>query len=234
LSTTKDDLKKRAAEYAVDTYARSNSVIGLGVGSTATHAIRRLAEHLQTGRLENIVGIACSERTATDAQAHKIPLSSLDEYPNIDVTFDGADEVDPALNLIKGGGGALLREKIVAQASQQEIIMIDDSKLVPVLGTGWALPIEVMPFGLVAHQNFLRKIGGEPILRMAADQSPYCTDQGNYILDTDFGAIENPQALADLLKSHAGIVEHGLFVGLVSVVVVAGVDGIRVLTPPPA
>jgi ribose 5-phosphate isomerase A len=158
-----------------------------------------------------------------------VPLATLDEYPRLDLTFDGADEVDPDLNLIKGGGGALLREKVIAQASDTEIIMVDPSKLVPLLGTNWAVPVEVIDFGIGTHQAYLTALGGDPVLRLKDDGTPFRTDHGNVILDTNFGQINNPTQLAAQMKSQAGIVEHGMFLGLTTRVVVADPNGIRIL-----
>jgi ribose 5-phosphate isomerase A len=144
----------------------------------------------------------------------------------IDLTIDGADEVDPALNLIKGGGGALLREKIVAQATRREVIVVDESKLVSQLGTTWAVPVEVIPFGWQAQADFLRTLGASVTLRQINDEA-YVTDQRNYILDCDFGPIDDTHALGKQMKMRAGIVEHGLFLGLTSDVLVASAEGIR-------
>jgi len=145
------------------------------------------------------------------------------------LTIDGADEVDPNLELIKGGGGALTREKIVAQASEQEIIIVDHSKLVPALGTGWAIPIEVIPFGYGSQQAFLEDLGASVKVRQKADGSTFITDQGNIILDARFGPLPDPAALATLLKARTGIVEHGLFIGLATQVIVAETVGIRMM-----
>ena len=227
----KDQLKKQAADYAIDNYIQSGMVVGLGAGSTSLKGVQRLAERLACGDLKDIVGIPAAKVIAEEARRLNIPLSTLDEHPVIDLTFDGADEVDPHLNLIKGGGGALLREKIVAQASQQEIIIVDESKQVPVLGTHWAVPIEVIPFGLGSHKHFLESIGGQPQLRLDKDNQPYLTDQGNYILDTHFGEIHDPETLAMQLNNRAGIVEHGLFLGLATQLIVATAEGIRLIAP---
>jgi len=224
-----DDLKKAAAHYTVDHYVQSGMVIGLGVGSTAIHAVRRLAAHINSGQLTDIVAIPAAKRIHDEALKLGIQLTDFRQHPQIDVTFDGADEVDPQKNLIKGGGGALLREKIVAEASQQEIIMVDNSKLVPVLGTGWAVPVEVVQFGIGSHERFLKSLGATTTLRLKSDQTPYITDQGNYIIDAAFGEIHQPADIAQQLKTHAGIVEHGLFIGLATHVVVASTDGIQVL-----
>jgi ribose 5-phosphate isomerase A len=158
-------------------------------------------------------------------------LITLDPPGAVDLTIDGADEVDPALNLIKGGGGALLHEKIVAQASLREIIIIDESKLSPVLGTVWPLPVEVIPFGVHSQRRFLTSLGARVRVRQLHDGTPFKTDQGNLILDCAFGPISRPMELAARLDARTGIVEHGLFLGLATEVIVAGADGIRHLTP---
>lgn len=224
------ELKRQAAHYAVNKFIHTNMVVGLGVGSTAIHAIHEIGRQLQSGQLTNIVGIPCGAGTEQAAHDVGIPLSNLEAHPHIDVTIDGADEVDPKLNLIKGGGGALLREKIVAQASAKEIIVVDESKQVPVLGTHFFLPIEVNPFGMGAELAYLPTIGGQPSLRKLEDGSPFVTDGGHYILDTQFGEIPDPAALAAKLDIRAAIVEHGLFIGLATTVVVASADGIREIT----
>jgi ribose 5-phosphate isomerase A len=151
----------------------------------------------------------------------------LGDQPQIDVTIDGADEVDPDLNLIKGGGGALLREKVVAQASRQNIIIVDESKLSPRLGTHWALPVEVIPFAVKSEENFLKSLGAAVTLRTADNGQPSKTDQNNFILDANFGEMADPNSVAARLNERAGIAEHGLFLGLASDVIVAAEDGIR-------
>jgi ribose 5-phosphate isomerase A len=229
LTEANDHLKQQAAVYTIDHYVQSGMVLGLGVGSTAFHAIRYLGQKLKNGDLRDIIGVPAAERTASLAREVGIPLTTLEEHPRLDLTFDGADEVDPDLNLIKGGGGALLREKVIAQASESEIIMVDPSKLVPLLGTNWAVPVEVIDFGIGTHQAFLRSLGGDPALRLKDDGKPFRTDHGNVILDTNFGQINNPTQLAAQMKSHAGIVEHGMFLGLTTRVVVADPNGIRIL-----
>ena len=221
-----DELKKRAAIRAVD-FIESEMVLGLGTGSTANFAIERIGEKIQSGDLQNIVGIPSSERTAILARKLKIPLTDLEANPSIDLTIDGADEVDPDLNVIKGGGGALLIEKIVAQASRRNIIIVDESKLSPQLGTKWALPIEVVPFAHKTEQIFLESIGGSVALRVDDSKAPYLTNQNNYILDTNFGPISDTGALVSRLNGRAGIVEHGLFWGLATDVIVAAAKDIR-------
>ena len=202
-------------------------VVGLGHGSTAIFAVRRIARLLHEGRLRDIIGVPCSRQVEEDARRLGIPLTTLDEHPVIDLTIDGADEVDPDLNVIKGGGGALLREKIIAQASRREIIVVDESKLSPALGTHWPVPVEVAPFGWRSQAAFLDSLGAEVILRLNSDGSPFDTDQGNLILDCHFGPISDPAQLAARLNERAGIVEHGLFLGSATDVVVAGVEGVR-------
>jgi ribose 5-phosphate isomerase A len=202
-------------------------VIGLGTGSTANFAIAEIAERLKTGDLQNIVGIPSSERTDKLARQLDIPLTDLDTHPEIDLTIDGADEVDPDLNVIKGGGGALLREKIIAQASRRNIIIVDASKLSPRLGTTWALPIEVVPFARSTERVYLESIDGSVTLRVDENESPFLTDQQNIILDTHFGQIADPAGLVARLNTRAGIVEHGLFLGLATDVIVAAKEDIR-------
>ena len=221
-----DDLKQKAAHRAAE-FVDSDMVVGLGTGSTTAFAVIRIGELLKSGDLKNIVGISTSIRTETLAGELGIPLCGLDDQPLIDVTIDGADEVDPDLNLIKGGGGALLREKVVAQASRQNIIIVDEGKLSACLGTHWALPIEVIPFAVKTEENFLKSQGAAVTLRLDDKEQPYQTDQNNFILDANFGAMADPNDLAARLNERAGIVEHGLFLGLASDVIVAAEDNIR-------
>ncbi len=221
-----DKLKQEAARHAVE-FIKSGMVVGLGTGSTAAYAVKQIAGRLQAGDLKNIVGIPTSIRTEKLARELDIPLEGLDAQPAIDVTIDGADEVDRDLNLIKGGGGALLREKVVAQASRRNIIVVDESKLSPRLGTHWALPVEVIPFAAKTEENFLKALGAAVTLRLDANGQPYQTDQHNYILDANFGEMADPHRLAQKLNERAGIVEHGLFLDLASDVIVAAQDEIR-------
>ncbi|MFN7209798.1 MAG: ribose-5-phosphate isomerase RpiA [Aggregatilineales bacterium] len=228
MSADVDLLKRRAAERAVE-LVESGMIVGLGSGSTAKHALQRLAEFIQMGRLRDVRGVPTSQRIEQEAQTLGIPLIDLDDVVEIDLTIDGADEVDPDLNLIKGGGGALLREKIVAQISRREIIVIDDSKLSPKLGTRWHLPVEVVPFGWRTQLRYLEALGAKVAPR-EVEGALFHTDQGNLILDCDFGAIENPKNLATLIKARAGIVEHGLFLSMATEVIVASAGGIRRIT----
>jgi ribose 5-phosphate isomerase A len=218
-------LKQQAAWHAVQ-FVQSGMVVGLGAGSTAGMATHRIGELLRDGTLENVIGVPCSRRVERQAREIGIPLTTLEEHPILDLTIDGADEVDPNLDLIKGAGGALLREKIVAQASQREIIVVDQSKLSPVLGARWAVPVEVIPFGWRSQMSFLQSLGGRADLRTNSEGKPLKTDQGNVILDCDFGPISEPRRLAAELSCRAGVVEHGLFLGLATDVIVAGDDGI--------
>jgi ribose 5-phosphate isomerase A len=219
-------LKRQAAERAVE-FVQAGMVVGLGHGSTAIWATRRIAELLKRGQLKEIIGIPCSAQVEVEARQLGIPLTTLEAHPVIDITIDGADEVDPQFNLIKGGGGALLREKIVAQASQREIIIVDESKLVAMLGTKWAVPVEVIPFGSGSQLHYLEALGAGVKLRQNPDNTPFRTDQNNLIFDCNFGLIADPAALAEKLKGRTGIVEHGLFIQLASDVIVADASGIR-------
>jgi ribose 5-phosphate isomerase A len=219
-------LKQQAAERAVE-FVESGMVIGLGHGSTAVFAVRRIAELLKVGTLKKILGIPCSVQVEAEARKLGIPLTTLEEHPVIDLTIDGADEVAPNLDLIKGAGGALLREKIVAQASRREIIVVDESKLSPALGTHRALPVEVTPFGWRAQAAYIETVGARVSVRQTHKEIPFKTDQGNLILDCTFGPIEQPALLGAALSERAGIVEHGLFLGLAADVIVAGSDGVR-------
>ena len=221
------NLKQQAAEYAVTTFVRPDMLVGLGVGSTAIFAVKKLAQLIADGALSGITAIACSLAVESEARKLGIPLVEFTKHTRIDVTIDGADEVDPQLNLIKGGGGALLREKIVAQASRREVIVVDHTKLSDILGTQWAVPVEVSTFGWQSQAGYLESISGQPVLRRAEDNTPYTTDQGNYILDTNFGPISDPLKLADTLKLRTGIVEHGLFINLATDLIVANPDGIE-------
>jgi ribose 5-phosphate isomerase A len=219
-------LKQQAAERAVE-FVDSGMVVGLGHGTTAVFAVRRIAKLILAGELENILGVPCSMHVEGEARDLGIPLTTLDKHAVIDVTIDGADEVDSQLNLIKGGGGALLREKMVAQASRREIIVVDESKISPALGTNRSIPVEVIPFGWHAQVTFLESLGGKSVLRRESDETPFKTDQDNLILDCFFGPIADPVALSTRLNERSGIVEHGLFLDLATDVIVATGRGIR-------
>lgn len=219
-------LKQQAAERAVD-FVQSGMVVGLGHGSTAIFAVHRIAQLLQADKLHDILGVPCSIQVGEETRPLGIPLTTLDDHPSIDLTIDGADEVDPNLDLIKGAGGALLREKIVAQASRREIIVVDESKLSPALGTRRLLPVEVIPFGWRSQAVYLESLGARVSVRRNADGALFKTDQGNLILDCNFGPISQPESLAAQLRARTGIVEHGLFLGLATDVICAGAEGIQ-------
>ena len=225
-----EELKRRAAERAVD-FVEPGMVVGLGHGTTARFALLRLAELLASGRLSGVVGVPCSPQVYEEARRLVIPLTTLDRHPQVDVTIDGADEVDPDLNLIKGGGGALLWEKIVAQATRREMIVVDQSKLSSALGTRSPLPVEAIEFGWQTQADFLRSLGARVELRQADSGEPFRTQEGNLLLDCRFGPIPDPAALAVALDRRAGIVEHGLFLGMATDVIVASPDGLGHLTP---
>ena len=223
---SQDELKQKAAVHAAD-FVKSEMVVGLGSGSTADLATRQIGERLKCGEIKNIVGIPSSAKTEKLATELKIPLTSFDDIQQIDITIDGADEVDPDLNLIKGGGGALLREKVLAQASRQNIIVVDDSKLTTSLGKTWALPVEVISFACSNEILYLESLGASVTIRSTPEGGNFITDQNNRILDADFGPLSDPAELAHKLNERAGIVEHGLFLNLASDVIVADSNGIR-------
>lgn len=217
----KEEAAKRAVQWVL-----SGMKVGLGTGSTAIFATRRIAELLKTGELRDIVAFATSKATAEEALRLGIPLLPDDLPDDLDLTIDGADEVDPELNLIKGGGGALLREKIVAQASKREFIVVDETKPSPRLGTHWPVPVEVMPFAWQSQARFLERLGARYVIRRNPDGNPFVTDSGNLILDCRFGPIADARELSDTLAQRAGIVEHGLFIGLATDLIVSGAGGI--------
>jgi ribose 5-phosphate isomerase A len=218
--------KKQAGEYAVR-FVSDGMIIGLGYGSTAIHALRLIGSRIRTGELRDIMAIPTSDSIASEAKKEGIPLTTFESNPEIAVTIDGADEVDPGLNLIKGGGGALLREKIVAQATRREIIVVDGTKLSPRLGTRFPLPVEVLPFGWSSQAHFLASLGADVKRRMENQTEPYTTDAGNFILDCDFGPIEDPVSLAAELSGRAGIIEHGLFLSVAHDLIIADGSGVR-------
>lgn len=222
--------KQRAAEAAVS-FVASGMTIGLGTGSTAECFLQALADALQAGRLRQVRGIPTSRQSQRRAIELGIPLVSLDQYPRPDVTIDGADEIDPELNLIKGLGGALLREKIVAQNSRQLIIIADATKVVGKLGTKVPLPVEVAGFGHETHEAFLRGLGAAPVLRRSADGQVFETDNGNRIYDCRFAqGIDDPATLDRLLGQRAGIVESGLFLGMATRALVADEREVKEMT----
>jgi len=206
--------KRDAAARAAD-LVLPGMVVGLGSGSTALLAVDALARRLAAGSLQDIVGIPTSRATAEAARAAGIPLTDLERHPLVDLTIDGADEAAPGGNLLKGAGGALLREKVVALSSRRLVIVIDESKRVDRLGRRHPLPVVVAAFGWITHVAAVRGLGGEPVLRRDAAGAPYVTDDGNWILDCAFpGGIADPDAVQRMLKARAGVVETGLFLGL--------------------
>jgi ribose 5-phosphate isomerase A len=219
--------QKRGAAWAAAEQVHDGMVVGLGGGTTAALAVRRIGELLGSGQLRPVRGVPCSQAVARLARECGIALASLAECPVVDLTIDGADEVDPALNLIKGAGGAALREKIVAQASRRLVIVVDESKLSPILGTRAAVPVDVVPFGWSAQAAFIEGLGGSPSLRRTEEGIAFRTDDGHYVLDCHFGPISDPHALAQALEHRAGVVGHGLFLGLADEVIVGGPQGVR-------
>jgi ribose 5-phosphate isomerase A len=222
--------KQRAAQAALR-FVESGMVVGLGTGSTADFFLAALGETLASGRLKDIKGIPTSKQSERRAIELHIPLTDIAQHPTCDVTVDGADEIAPDLDLIKGLGGALLREKIVAQNSRQLVIIADESKLVPQLGTKSPLPVEVTQFAADAHENFFHLLGAKPKLRMGGGMA-FVTDNGNYIYDLHFPeGINDPSGLQSALKSRAGIVETGLFIRLATVALVGTESNVREIRP---
>jgi ribose 5-phosphate isomerase A len=226
-----DDLKRQAAARALEE-VRDGMKLGLGTGSTAKHFVELLGERVRAGL--KVVGVPTSEATRADALRCGIALTTLDEIDRLDLTIDGADEVDAALDLIKGGGGALLREKIVAAASDRMIVIADESKWVETLGR-FPLPVEVVPFGLTATQRAMANafaesgVSGQMVVRKGNEGHVFVTDGGHWIVDAHLGRIEDAPRLASLLNAIPGVVEHGLFIGLARMAVLAGAQGIRVV-----
>lgn len=221
-----EEYKKQAAEAAVE-LIESGVVLGLGHGSTVQFALEALAAKLRNGNLKDIAAVPCSRKTEMEIDRLGIPKGDLNLYSSLDLTIDGADEVDPQFNLIKGGGGALMREKIVAQASRRNVIIVTEEKLSPILGAKHVLPLEISSFGWERQRQFITEIGGRPKLRMDANGNPALSDQGNYLLDCEMGPISDLAGLARKLEARAGILEHGLFLGLATDVIVAGPKGVR-------
>ncbi len=219
-------LKKQAALHAVELLT-SGIVVGLGTGSTVRFALEEIGQRLKSGDLKNIAGIPSSVQTERLAREFGIPITTFEDHQEIDITIDGADEVDPQLDLIKGGGGALLREKILAQASHRNIIIVDENKLSAKLGTRFPVPVEVLPLAWTSEAKYLKSLGATVVLRERSDGTLFTTDQKNFILDCDFGPIINPGELEQQLNQRAAIIEHGLFLGLATEVIVAGKEGIR-------
>jgi len=222
----KEELKKLAGEKAVEK-VKDGMILGLGTGSTVKYSLKKIGELVRDGL--DVKGIPTSIHTKRIAKEEKIPLTTLDEYPEIDLTIDGADEVDSSLNLIKGGGGALTREKIIAFNSKNVIIVADDSKVVKALGIDFPLPVEVVKFAWGSTKKALEKFGCEVELRKIMEEEPFITDNGNYILDCEFERIEEPEQLEIDINNIPGVVENGLFIDLVNEVIVGGKQGILTL-----
>jgi len=223
-----NEAEKEAAGRAAADLVRDGDVVGLGTGSTAYFAVVALGERVQSGL--KIVGIPTSVATAELARQLGIPLTTLDEHPRIDITIDGADEIDPKLNLIKGGGGALLREKVVASVTRKMVVVSDSTKVVPALGK-FPLPVEIIPFARTVIEKKVASLGATTKLRMKPDGKPFITDNGNQVLDCSFGRIEDPPALARELSGTPGVVEHGLFIGLAKVALVGRGNSVAEVKP---
>jgi ribose 5-phosphate isomerase A len=240
-TVSQEELKKQVGYKAVDDYVKSGMVVGLGTGSTAYYAVERVGEKLKSGELKDIIAIPTSIRTKEQAEGLGIPLVTLDTHSKLDVAIDGADEVDPELNLTKGGGGALFREKIVEVCADKFIVIVDESKIVDGLGPGFPIPVEIVPF---CHEHTMRVIADlpsckgmcKPVLRMGSSTNNKIdgdeiaiTDNGNYIVDLHFEKpIKDPVTMGNELKNVVGVVEHGLFCNMASAVIIAGSDGISV------
>jgi len=222
-----DELKRQAAEQAA-ALVQSGMVVGLGTGSTAVHMVRAIGRMLADGRLRDVVGIPTSEATAQEAMRCGIPLTTFDQHPTIDITIDGADEIAPNLDLIKGLGGALLREKIVAAVSRQMVVVADHTKQVAKLGARSPVPVEVIPFAQRPVQTYLELLGARVVLRQKEGQV-FQTDEGNVILDCHFAGIDDPAGLGRAIRQQPGVVEHGLFLGMASRAFVATESGVVVL-----
>jgi ribose 5-phosphate isomerase A len=218
--------KKRAALKAVK-HVQDGFIVGLGSGTTIAHAVQEIGEKVRRENMR-VLGVSTSHQILMLAVSCGIPLTTLDEHPQLDVTIDGADQVDRKLNLIKGIGGALMREKIVASAAKQLVIVVDETKIAEKLGMNHPVPIEVLPFALSLVMAKVKEMGGKPVLRQGKQKvGPVVTDNGNFILDVEFGVINNPEKLDARLKMVPGVLETGLFVGMADVVYVGGRTGVK-------
>ncbi len=219
-------MKQQVGKAAADR-VQSGTIVGLGTGSTTAFAIQFIGERLQSGQLKEIKGIPTSFQASVLAKQYGIPLTTLDEVDGIDVAIDGADEVDPNKNLIKGGGAAHTREKIVDALAKQFIVVVDESKLVDRLGESFLLPVEVLPMAMTPVMRAIETLGGKPELRMGVKKAgPVVTDEGNLVIDVKFDGIDNPEELEKTLNNIPGVLENGLFVGVADVVLIGEIkDG---------
>lgn len=222
VKTMKQEVGRAAANMV-----QSDSIVGLGSGSTAAYAIEYIGDRLATGEIKNIVGVPTSFQAEVLAKQFKIPLVTLDAIDHIDIAIDGADEVDPQKNMIKGGGAAHTREKVVDALANEFIVVVDEGKLVDKLGSTFLLPVEVIPMALAPVMRSLAKLGGKPELRMAAKKAgPVVTDQGNLVIDVKFDQIDDPEEMEKTINNFPGVLENGLFVGVADLVLIGKiVDG---------
>jgi len=225
---------KQAAAGQAARLVTAGMAVGLGHGSTAVAVVPFLAERVRRGELSGTVFVPAAHYMAEALRRHNLPVGSLDDWPALDLDIDGADEIDPNLDCIKGGGGALLYEKILAQAAERLVIVADIGKQSPRLGTIHALPVELVPYALASELRFLTELGGRPSLRLRPDGDPMRTQRGNILCDCAFGPIADPASLAAALDARGGVAAHGLFIGLTDLVVVAGPDGVREIGRPGA
>jgi ribose 5-phosphate isomerase A len=220
--------KRRASVEAVK-LVKDGSILGLGAGSTTAYAVREIGRKIEEERIR-VLAVPSSNQTLQLATECGIPLTTLEEHPSLDLDIDGADQIDRDLNLIKGMGGALTKEKIVASASKAFVVVADETKLTDVLGRNQPLPVEVLPFALPIVSSKIKTLGGQPVLKMSRDGSgPFLTDNGNYILNVDFGVIKNPSHLDLTLKSIHGVIDTGLFLGMADMVYVGTETGVKEL-----
>ncbi len=223
----RERMKRRASERAVE-HVESGFVVGLGSGTTAAMAIRLIGERLRAGELRDILGVPTSLQAAQEAISSGIPLTTLDEHPELDLSIDGADQLDLELRAIKGGGGALLREKVVASASRLSIVVADETKLSERLGLGCPVPVEVHPFALTPVYKRLSEMGGKAKVRTGAGKlGPVVTENGNLIVDVHFGALEDPEGVEGRLKGIPGVLETGIFIDLIDLAYIGTREGVR-------
>ncbi|MDJ0689086.1 MAG: ribose-5-phosphate isomerase RpiA [Xenococcaceae cyanobacterium MO_188.B32] len=229
MAVTSDPVRvmKQEVGLAAASRVKSDSIVGLGTGSTTAYAIEYIGDRLAKGELKNIVGIPTSFQAEVLAKKYSIPLTSLDAVDKIDIAIDGADEVDPQKNLIKGGGAAHTREKVVDTLAEQFIVVVDSGKLVDKLGSTFLLPVEVIPMAVTPVMRKLEKLGGKPELRMGIKKAgPVVTDQGNLVIDVKFEQIDNPAELEKTINNIPGVLENGLFVGVTDLVLIGEIkDG---------